>query len=369
MTTIGVLGAGQLGRMLALAGYEMGLRFVFYDETPDAPAGQVAPLTVGRWDDHAALAAFADACDLVTYEFENVPVATAERLAATHPVFPAPRALELAQDRLTEKTLFRSLGIGTAPFAEVGTSAELRRAVDAIGLPAVLKTRRMGYDGKGQRVLRRPEDLDAPLGPLGGRPLILEGFVPFDRELSVLAVRSLTGETAYWPLSKNIHRDGILRVSVAPAPGVGEAVTVAAADLAGRVLKALDYVGVLAIELFEHRGDLLANEMAPRVHNSGHLTIEGSTTSQFENHLRAILGWPLGSTAPVGFSAMVNLIGETPDPRGVLEIEGAHLHLYGKAPRPARKLGHVTLVEKDPESLTAAIARLASVVAEPTLVR
>jgi 5-(carboxyamino)imidazole ribonucleotide synthase len=369
MTVVGVLGAGQLGRMLALAGYPLGLHFVFYDESGDAPAGHLAELRAASWSDGAALDAFAREADVVTYEFENVPVAAATRLAAHVPVFPQPKSLDVAQDRLKEKTLFRELGIGTAPFVAVDTREDLERAAEAIGLPAVLKTRTQGYDGKGQRVLRRPQDLEPAFAAIGGRPLILEGFVPFRRELSILAVRSRTGETAFWPLVENVHRDGILRLSVAPAPDTSAEIAEAAASLAAKVLDALDYVGVLAIELFEHDGRLLANEMAPRVHNSGHWTIEGARTSQFENHLRAVLGWPLGATAANGVCAMVNLIGSVPDPAAILQVEGSHLHLYGKSPRPGRKLGHVTLVEPDLKTLKSALARVASVVDEPTLVR
>jgi 5-(carboxyamino)imidazole ribonucleotide synthase len=369
MTVVGVLGAGQLGRMLALAGYPLGLRFAFYDESADAPAGHLADLRCGRWDDALALHAFAGEVDLVTYEFENVPVTAASRLAERVPVFPSPRALEVAQDRLKEKHLFRDLGIGTAPFTAVDTRSDLDGAVATIGLPAVLKTRTQGYDGKGQRVLRRLEDLEGAFASLGGRPLILEGFIPFERELSVLAARSRTGATAFWPLVENVHRDGILRLSIAPAAGAEADLLEAAATIAGRTLEALDYVGVLAIELFEHEGRLLANEMAPRVHNSGHWTIEGARTSQFENHLRSVLGLPLGATEATGVAAMVNLIGETPDPASLLEIAGSHLHLYGKPARPGRKLGHVTLVEPDRASLDAALARVASVVDEPALAR
>lgn len=369
MTVIGVLGAGQLGRMLALAGYPLGLRFAFLDESADAPAGHLGDLTVARWDDGAALDAFAERVDLVTYEFENVPVAAAERLAARVPVYPPPRALDVCQDRLKEKSLFRNLAIGTAPFAAVDTREDLDSALGSIGLPAVLKTRTQGYDGKGQRVLRRAEDLDPAFAAIGGCPLILEGFVPFERELSILAVRSRTGETAYWPLIENVHRDGILRLSIAPAPDVPQDLADQAVAIAENVLEALEYVGVLAIELFQHDGRLLANEMAPRVHNSGHWTIEGSKTSQFENHLRAVLGLPLGPTTVTGVSAMVNLIGQMPDEAAILGIPGAHLHLYGKPARPGRKLGHVTLVEPERGALGAELARVATLVAEPSLSR
>ena len=366
---IGIIGAGQLGRMLALAGYPLGLRFAFMDENSEAPAGHLGALTVARWDDHGALDAFANTVDLVTYEFENVPVAAAERLAAHVPVFPPPGALYVAQDRLKEKHLFRDLDIATARFAAVDTRDDLDRAVSAIGLPAVLKTRTQGYDGKGQRVLRREADLDPAFAAIGGRPLLLEGFVPFERELSILAARSRTGETAYWPLVENAHRDGILRLSVAPAEGVDGPLADAAAAIVAKTMEALDYVGVLAIELFQHEGRLLANEMAPRVHNSGHWTIEGAKTSQFENHLRAILGLPLGATEAIGVSAMINLIGETPDPSALLGIAGAHLHLYGKPARPGRKLGHVTLVEPGRDALGSALAQIATLVAEPILLR
>jgi len=369
MTVVGVLGAGQLGRMLALAGYPLGLRFAFFDENAGAPAGHLGPLTVAGWDDRAALDAFADTVDLVTYEFENVPVAAAERLAVHVPVFPPPRALDVAQDRLKEKNLFRDLDIGTAPFLAVDTRDDLDRAVMEIGLPSVLKTRTQGYDGKGQRMLRRADDLEPAFAAIGGRPLLLEGYVPYERELSVLAARSRTGETAFWPVVENVHREGILRLSLAPAAGAEGDLADQAVAIAARVLEALDYVGVLAIELFQHGGRLLANEMAPRVHNSGHWTIEGARTSQFENHLRAVLGLPLGVTSAIGASAMVNLIGQTPDPAALLGIEGAHLHLYGKPARPGRKLGHVTLVEPDATALGSALVRVAMLVAEPSLAR
>jgi 5-(carboxyamino)imidazole ribonucleotide synthase len=251
-------------RVLALAGYPLGLRFEFFDENAEAPAGHLGGLTVAEWADRAALDAFSGAVDLVTYEFENVPVAAAERLATRVPVFPPPKALDVAQDRLKEKSLFRRLDIGTAPFATVDTRADLDRAAAEIGLPSVLKTRTQGYDGKGQRVLRRGEDLDPAFAAIGGRPLILEGFVPFERELSIIAARSRSGETAYWPLIENVHRDGILRLSIAPASGADDAFADEAAAIAARTLEALDYVGVLAIELFQHEGRLLANEMAPR---------------------------------------------------------------------------------------------------------
>jgi 5-(carboxyamino)imidazole ribonucleotide synthase len=359
---VGVLGAGQLGRMLALAGVPLGLRFRVLDPAPDAPAGQVAEQIVGRYDDPAALDRFAAGLTCATYEFENVPVAAARALAGRIPVFPPPEALEVAQDRLAEKTFFAQLDIATPPFAPVDTAAELQAAFARIGPAAMLKTRRGGYDGKGQWMIRTPAEATAAWAAAGGRPLILEGFVPFTRELSILAVRGRAGATACYPLVENTHRDGILRRSLAPAPGLTPALQARAEGYATRVLDALGYVGVLAIELFQVGDTLLANEMAPRVHNSGHWTIEGAETSQFAIHLRAAVGWPLGATAARGVSAMCNLIGALPDPAAVLAVPGAHLHLYGKEPRPGRKLGHVTLCADDPATLAARLAQLGAVI-------
>jgi 5-(carboxyamino)imidazole ribonucleotide synthase len=342
---VGVLGGGQLGRMLALAGYPLGLQFRFLDPSLDAPAAHLAEHIVGGYEDPALLDRFASGLDLITYEFENVPVATARHLAERVPIYPPPGALEVSQDRLTEKTFFNSLGIPTPRFAAVDSLEALQQACEVIGLPAVLKTRRMGYDGKGQNVLKEPGDIAAAWEALGGQPLILEGFVSFRRELSILAVRSTKGEQRCYPLVENQHVDGILRLSRAPAPGLTSGLEEKARDYAYRVLDALNYVGVLAIELFEVGDELLANEMAPRVHNSGHWTIEGAETSQFENHLRAIIGMPLGLPACVSRSAMLNIIGKIPDVEQVLAVPGAHLHLYGKEPRLGRKLGHVTILE------------------------
>ena len=342
---VGILGGGQLGRMLALAGYPLGVRARCLDPSADAPAGQITELLVGSYDDPERLQALADGADVVTYEFENVPARAAHFLAERMPVSPSPAALEAAQDRLAEKTLFRSLDIPTPRFAAVSSRPELHRVAAEIALPAVLKTRRLGYDGKGQAILRQPIDVEAAwnTAAFGGSSCILEQFVTFDRELSVVAVRGRDGEVRCYPPIENHHRDGILRRSLAPAPELTTELHRQAEDYATRIMVALGYVGVLAVELFQHNGRLLANEMAPRVHNSGHWTIEGAETSQFDNHLRATLGLPLGSTAARGHSAMLNLIGALPDPRAVLAVEGAHLHLYGKAPRPSRKLGHVTV--------------------------
>jgi 5-(carboxyamino)imidazole ribonucleotide synthase len=352
--------------MLALAGYPLGLRFRFLDPSAEASAGQLAEQMVGDYDDPAALERFAEGLDVVTYEFENVPVETARVLLERVAVHPPPAALEVAQDRLAEKSFFRDHGIPTALFLPVDTREELSKALRTLGTPAVLKTRRFGYDGKGQVVIGSGTDIEAAWVALGGRPLILEGFVQFDRELSVLAVRGRDGEMAFYPLVENHHREGILRLSIAPAPHVTEEMQATAEGYARRVMEALDYVGVLAIELFEVQGELLANEMAPRVHNSGHWTIEGAETSQFENHMRAILGMPLGSTAPRGHSAMLNIIGSLPDTVEVLRLPNTHLHLYGKAPRPGRKIGHITLRADDAGTLVEGIERLRGMIRSNT---
>jgi 5-(carboxyamino)imidazole ribonucleotide synthase len=321
----------------------------------------VGDLVVGPLGDEAALREVARDARVATYEWEGVPADAARFLAASVPVHPGARSLEVSQDRLVEKETFRRLGIGTPAFAAVDDRAGLQRAVDEVGgLPAVLKTRRGGYDGKGQHVLRAASDVDAAFEDLGDAPLILEQLVPFDRELSVLAVRGLDGEVACWPLVENRHEGGILRISRAPAPGLDAALQRRGEDLATRLLVDLDHVGVLAVELFDVGGELLANEIAPRVHNSGHWTIEGAETSQFENHLRAILGLPLGATVSLGPSAMLNCIGEMPDRDAVLSVPGAHLHRYGKAARPGRKLGHVTVTAGDDDELAARLVALSA---------
>jgi 5-(carboxyamino)imidazole ribonucleotide synthase len=358
--TIGILGGGQLGYMLALAGYPLGLHFRFLDPSPEAPVGRIAQRVTADYTDQAALEKFSNGLELVTYEFENVPVEAANFLSERVPVLPPPAALEAAQDRLHEKHLFQKLGIPITEFASVSSAKEFDAAVKMLGLPAILKTCRMGYDGKGQWILKTAEDVARAKSELPKVPLVLERFVSFTRELSALAVRSRSGETALYPLVENHHRGGILRLSLAPAPRLDAAVQRAAEDAARRVLESLNYAGVLAIEFFECNGRLLANEMAPRVHNSGHWTIEGAITSQFENHLRAVLGLPLGSTGPTGHSAMLNLIGNVPDSAEVLAVPDAHLHLYGKSPRPGRKLGHLTLRAASPERLALRLSELPS---------
>jgi 5-(carboxyamino)imidazole ribonucleotide synthase len=361
--TIGILGGGQLGYMLALAGYPLGLHFRFLDPSPEAPVGRIAQRVTADYTDEAALEKFAAGLELVTYEFENVSVEAARFLAERVPVLPPPAALEAAQDRLNEKNLFQKLGIATTDFVPVHKRADLDAAVQQLGFPSVLKTCRLGYDGKGQWILRTAEDAAkaakeafASGNPQGG--LILERFVPFTRELSILAVRSRNGETAFYPPVENHHRGGILRLSLAPAPRTTPDIQRTAERAARRILEELKYVGVLAIEFFEVSGELLANEMAPRVHNSGHWTIEGAVTSQFENHLRAVLGLPLGSAGPAGHCAMLNLIGQVPDSAEILAVPDAHLHLYGKSPRPGRKLGHITLRAASPERLALRLSEL-----------
>ena len=350
---VGVIGGGQLGRMLALAGYPLGIRCRHIGGPDDTSARAVADYVVAPDGDADTLIRFAHGVEVVTYESENVPVDTAELVRQHAPVYPPVAALQVSQDRLFEKEFFAAHGIATAPFARVDSRKDLDAAIQAIGLPAVLKTRRLGYDGKGQAVIRTTADADAAWQRHGDVPLILEGFVNFDREVSIVAVRSRQGETRFYPLVENHHEAGILRLSLAPAPGLTRALQEQAEKLATIVLEHLDYVGVLAIELFQRGDELLANEMAPRVHNSGHWTIEGAVTSQFENHLRAILDLPLGNTAAIGSAAMINLIGGIPHLADMLRFDDAHVHVYGKHPRPGRKVGHITIVGDDPVALRA----------------
>ena len=362
MTTVGILGGGQLARMLALSGVPLGLRFQVLDPSADACAGHVAPLLVGGYGDRGALDDFAGRVDVATFDFENVPANAAQHLAASVDVLPNPAALAAAQDRLTEKTLFRRLGIPVPAFEDVASREGLDAAIASVGVPCILKTRRLGYDGKGQFRIREASDADAAWQALGAQAqqvgLILEAFVPFERELSVVAVRGRNGEFRTWPLTWNWHVDSVLSASLAPAPAVGPALAEAAFAHARRLAEELDYVGVFALELFCRGGELLANEMAPRVHNSGHWTTEGAQTSQFENHLRAVLGLPLGATDAIGHACMLNWIGEMPDPAPVLREAGGHWHDYGKQARPGRKVGHATVRADTPEALAAALERI-----------
>jgi len=353
--TIGILGSGQLGRMLAMAALKLGLRCHIYAPESDAPAYDAASeRTVAAFDDEAALARFADAVDVVTYEFENVPIGCVEFLEKRKPVRPAARALAASQDRLAEKTFLREIGLATAPFCAVPDAAALGPALAKIGRPAVLKTLRLGYDGKGQAMIREGSDLLALHRALGGGPMILEGFVAFDCEASVIVARSLEGATVAYDLCENEHDRHILARTHVPAR-VPPGVEAEAKALAAKAIEALDYVGVLAVELFVARDGaggarLIVNELAPRVHNSGHWTIEGAQTSQFEQHIRAIAGWPLGSPARRGRIEMSNLIGDEADEwRDILAQPDVSLHLYGKLEtRPGRKMGHVTRVFAEP---------------------
>ena len=356
---IGILGAGQLGRMLALAGFPLDLQFRFLDPAPDACASGLGEHHLADYADTAALERFCEGCDAVTYEFENVPTAAAEFVAARLPLRPGVAALSTSQDRLNEKRLFDQLGIPVPRYVPVATREALHMAVRSVGLPAVLKTRRMGYDGKGQAVLRSADEVDAAWAELsGGRDtaaLILEGFVRFDREISCIAARAQDGSIAFYPVCENRHVVGILRVS---RPRAADPLQALAEDYTRRVLEALDYVGVLAFEFFVVGSTLAANEIAPRVHNSGHWSIEGAEVSQFENQLRAVIGLPLGPTTLRGPSAMVNLIGRAPDTAALLAIPGVHLHLYGKSPKLRRKIGHLTITAPDELTLEARLVQL-----------
>ena len=347
--------------MMALAGAPLGLRFSVMDTSAEACAGQFAPLVVGDYRDDAALGRFASGIDIATFDFENVPAASAQWLSERVPMFPDPRALATSQDRLAEKTLFGRLGIPVPGYAGVDTRDDLDAAIAALGVPCILKTRRLGYDGKGQFRIRALADVDAAWDALGAQAarvgLILEAFVPFERELSVVAVRGRDGGFVTWPLTENWHVDGVLSASLAPAR-VDSSLGTQAVAHARAVAEKLEYVGVFALELFCRDGLLLANEMAPRVHNSGHWTIEGSETSQFQNHLRAVLGLPLGDTRMVGHACMLNWIGAMPDPAPVLREPGGHWHDYGKASRAGRKVGHATVRAESPLELTDALRRV-----------
>jgi len=343
MKTIGVLGAGQLARMLALAGIPLGFKFLYVDPSHSSPASLLGEQIVAPFEDATALQKLVDSSDLITYEFENIPVSVVRKLAHTRSVFPPPIALESSQDRLLEKQFFNQHGIETAPFYPVDDQPSLEQAIAVLKLPLILKTRRFGYDGKGQFLVKSLEDAITAFNQLGQKGIIAEGFVKFDRELSCIAVRGIDGATFFYPLVENFHHEGILRLSLAPAQVHATDLNLQASAQVGRILQALDYVGILAVEFFEKEGKLIANEMAPRVHNSGHWTIEGAETSQFENHIRAVAGLPLGDPKPRGFSAMINIIGSMPDAAKVLQIPGAHLHDYGKEPRAGRKLGHLTI--------------------------
>ncbi|MFL6820511.1 MAG: 5-(carboxyamino)imidazole ribonucleotide synthase [Bradyrhizobium sp.] len=354
--TIGILGGGQLGRMLATAAARLGLRCQVFSPDPDSPAFDVVLNgTCAEYADVEALELFANDVDIITYEFENVPAAATMILGARRPVLPDRKILETTQDRLAEKDFVKRLGIGTADYAAVSSAATLRAAVGSIGLPAVLKTRRFGYDGKGQAIIREGDDPDEIWRDLGTRSAIVEAFIPFEREVSVIAARSADGHVECFDVTENEHRDHILKISRAPAD-IPEDVAAQARAVAQKIASALDYVGVLAVEMFvvqrAGRTELLVNEIAPRVHNSGHWTLDGATISQFEQHIRAIAGWPLAKPVRHGQVTMTNLIGaDVADYERWLTVPGATVHLYGKgAPRPGRKMGHVTQVAIPPKN-------------------
>lgn len=361
---VGILGGGQLARMLALAGYPLGLQFVVLDPSAVACAAEVADLIQAEYDDQVALQQLASQVDVVTFEFENVPAKSLKYLQENCPVYPPPIALQTAQDRLSEKKMFRHLDIPVPDFLAVETLEQLEQAVKEIGLPAVLKTRSMGYDGKGQIVLRKQADIELAWAQLKGSLLILESMVDFDREVSMIAARNHDGDICYYPLSENSHHQGILHYAQSRS---GDRLEPKSQEYVRRILDELNYIGVLALELFDVGGQLLANEIAPRVHNSGHWTIEGAEISQFENHLRAVLNLPLGKTHAVGSAAMVNFIGKMPDVSSILDTRDVHLHDYHKAPRPGRKIAHVTLRSDNPAQFSAtlqSLIQLADVVKE-----
>jgi 5-(carboxyamino)imidazole ribonucleotide synthase len=344
LSRVGIVGAGQLGRMMALAGYPLGIRCTFLDRSAASPAAQVAPILTGDLEDAAQLAALAACSDVITFDWENISGAALAPLEKLTQVRPPRAALEVSQDRLAEKALFSRLRIPVAAHAAIDSKEQLRRAAASLGIPGILKTRRLGYDGKGQFVLRSLTEVDAAWTAIGGTGLIYEKFQDFSREISIVGARSAAGQTVFYPLSSNTHGGGILHYSIAPY--VNSQLERSARTYLKRVMNELDYIGVLTIEFFVVKGRLIANEMAPRVHNSGHWTIEGCVTSQFENHLRAICGLPLGSTRALGHTAMVNFLGKMPDRAGLLAIDGLAFHDYGKDPRPGRKLGHCTILKK-----------------------
>jgi 5-(carboxyamino)imidazole ribonucleotide synthase len=359
-TRIGVLGGGQLGQMLGLAAIPLGIECVFYDPSPDAPARVAGRHVCAAWDDRDALARFAESVDVITFEFENVPTASLAFLAGVRPVRPGVRSLELTCDRIREKEFLRDAGVPVQPFAAVATAADLDLALATVGPHGVLKTRTLGYDGKGQRVVRAAAELAPAWAELGQRPCIYEAFVPFDREISVVATRALDGTTAVYPIVENLHTQGILFRSIAPAR-VPESLAAAATRHARSVLEGLGHVGTLALEMFVADHALVANEIAPRVHNSGHWTIQGARTSQFENHMRAVAGLPIGDPGAHAFSAMVNLIGGVPEAGEVLAIPGASAQFYGKAPRPGRKVAHMNVVAASREELLARLDPIESI--------
>lgn len=340
---VGVIGGGQLGQMLAMAAVPLDIEVLCLEKSRDCPASRVTDIFVSDYYDRDKIEAFRHQVDVVTYEFENVPIETVRYLSTKLPVYPPVEALEVSQERIQEKNFFNQQGVPTASYASVKKESELLDATLQIGMPGILKTCRLGYDGKGQFHIKSQQDIAKAWEALGNQPLIYEQKIAYDREVSLIVVRGKDGAIAFYPLTENQHINGILATSKAPYEN--ELLTQQAQRYLQTIMHALNYVGVLVVEFFVKENQLLANEMAPRVHNSGHWTIEGAVCSQFENHIRAICGLPLGSTATVGRSVMTNIIGELPDVEAVLKKPSAHLHLYGKKPRPGRKLGHITDIE------------------------
>jgi 5-(carboxyamino)imidazole ribonucleotide synthase len=342
MKTIGILGGGQLGMMLAMAGIPLGYEFIVIDPAEQAPASKVARHIRANYSDKDALTELSRLCDIITYEFENIPNEAIHFLTQYISVYPPVVALEVSQDRIYEKNFFRRLNIPVPAHAAVRTEADAYEAVAITGLPAILKQTRFGYDGKGQREIQCVDELVSSFKEYGEARLILEEKILFERELSQVSVRAANGEIRHYPLVENKHRNGILLSTMAPAERISGVMAQQAQYYTASMLQELNYIGVICLELFDLKGKLLANEFAPRVHNTGHWTIEGAVTSQFENHIRAISGLPLGNTQNRGYSFMVNLIGNKPDIRELAAMESAHIHLYGKEPRPGRKIGHIT---------------------------
>ena len=361
--TIGIFGGGQLGRMMAQAALPLNIQCTFLEASTDCPAAQLGQVIVNQ--DASAITQFIASADVFSLEFENTPLAEVDTLIQQKSLFPPRQALAIAQNRLLEKALFDQLDIPVAPYRAVDSLESLEQAAQTLGLPLVLKTTTGGYDGKGQFVLRTAAEISqawAELGPAGS--LIAESFVNFSREVSIIAVRGQNGEVKTWPLAENHHHHGILSHSIVPAPNSADLQPVAQ-EYITRLLQHLDYVGVLTLELFVTEHGLFANEMAPRVHNSGHWSIEGAECSQFENHIRAVAGLPLGSTTVIRPTVMVNIIGQHPQTAAVLALEGAHLHLYNKTERAGRKIGHITLMPKDPAQLSTLCQALATILPEP----
>ena len=361
--TIGIFGGGQLGRMMAQAALPLNIQCTFLEASTDCPSAQLGQVIVNQ--DASAITQFIASADVFSLEFENTPLAEVDALIQQKNLFPPRQALAIAQNRLLEKALFDQLDIPVAPYRAVDSLESLEQAAQALGLPLVLKTTTGGYDGKGQFVLRTAAEIPqawAELGPAGS--LIAESFVNFSREVSIIAVRGQNGDVKTWPLAENHHHHGILSHSIVPAPN-SAALQPVAQEYITRLLQHLDYVGVLTLELFVTEQGLFANEMAPRVHNSGHWSIEGAECSQFENHIRAVAGLPLGSTAVIRPTVMVNIIGQYPKTEAILALDGAHLHLYNKTERVGRKIGHITLMPQDAAQLTTLCQALATILPEP----